>query len=313
MLMSRHVRDVNYKVVLTGEGSDELFGGYPAFRRDMFLHGLDHLAPAERAEWEKLLAEQNKLFKGAMLAEDEIHNAALEQRVGFTPSCLQPWLASATRVPGILNNDLQQQLKDYDPGAAIAAQLDEAYLKDRHPLDKAQYVWIKTMLEGQILTWGGDRVDMANSMEARPAFLDHHLAELAAMLPPSLRIKGKTEKYVLREAMKGLLPEVLYKREKFAFMAPPAHTDPHKWNAMRALADEFLSDSAINDAGLLSTEGVKALFGLHDNDEITAATQNKLDAVINHMLGVQVLHKHFVATDVPAQARAKAKELGWQV
>lgn len=312
LLMSRHVRDVNYKVVLTGEGSDELFGGYPAFRRDMFLHGLDHLSADERVEWEKLLAEQNKLFKGAMLAEDEIHNAALEQRVGFTPSCLQPWLASATRVPGILNSDLQQQLQDYDPGAAIAAQLDESYLVNRHPLDKAQYVWIKTMLEGQILTWGGDRVDMANSMEARPAFLDHHLAELAAQLPPSLRIKGKTEKYVLREAMKGLLPEVLYKREKFAFMAPPAHTDPQKWNAMRELADEFLSDTALKDAGLLSVSGVKSLFELHDDPAITAATQNKLDAVINHMLGVQVLHKHFVAADIPSQARARARELGWQ-
>jgi len=313
LLMSRHVRDVNYKVVLTGEGSDELFGGYPAFRRDMFLHGLDHLQPAERAEWEKLLAEQNKLFKGAMLAEDEIHNAALEQRVGFTPSCLQPWLASSERVPGILNDDLRKQLSDYDPGAAIAAQLDEAYLKNRHPLDKAQYVWIKTMLEGQILTWGGDRVDMANSMEARPAFLDHHLAELAAMLPPSLRIKGKTEKYVLREAMKGLLPEVLYKREKFAFMAPPAHTDPQKWNAMRELADEYLSDTAIKDAGLLSVEGVKALFDLHDDSSITTATQNKLDAVINHMLGVQVLHRHFVASDIPALAKKRAVELDWTV
>lgn len=313
LLMSRHVRDVNYKVVLTGEGSDELFGGYPAFRRDMFLHGLDHLSTDERSEWEKLLAEQNKLFKGAMLAEDEINNPALDQRIGFTPSCLQPWLASATRVPGILNEDLQTQLQGYDPGAAIAAQLDEDYLKNRHPLDKAQYVWIKTMLEGQILTWGGDRVDMANSMEARPAFLDHHLAELAALIPPSLRIKGKTEKYVLREAMKGLLPEVLYKREKFAFMAPPAHTDPQKWNAMRQLADEYLNASALEDAGLLSVNGVKALFDLHDNSSITAATQNKLDAVINHMLGVQILHKHFVATDIPTQALNKAKALGWEV
>ncbi len=216
MLMSRHVHDVNYKVVLTGEGSDELFGGYPAFRRDMFLHGLDHLSPAERVEWEQLLAEQNKLFKGAMLAEDEIRNSALEERIGFTPSCLQPWLASAIRVPGILNPEIAKHLKDYDPGAAIAAELDRDYLHNRHPLDKAQYVWIKTMLEGQILTWGGDRVDMANSMEARPAFLDHHLAEMAANIPPNLRIKEKTEKYVLREAMKGLLPEVLYKREKFA-------------------------------------------------------------------------------------------------
>jgi asparagine synthase (glutamine-hydrolysing) len=179
-------------------------------------------------------------------------------------------------------------------------------------LDKAQYVWIKTMLEGQILTWGGDRVDMANSMEARPAFLDHHLAELAAKLPPSLRIKGRTEKYVLREAMKGLLPEVLYKREKFAFMAPPAHTDAQKWRAMRVLADEYLNPSSIEDAGILSNQGVNALFALHEDDKLTAATQNKLDAVINHMLGVQVLHRHFVAADVPAQARAKAQELGWQ-
>jgi asparagine synthase (glutamine-hydrolysing) len=313
LLMSRHVRDVKYKVVLTGEGSDELFGGYPAFRRDMFLHGLDHLSQSERAEWEKLLAEQNKLFKGAMLAEDEIRNSALENRVGFTPSCLQPWLASATRVPGILNNDLQTQLKDYDPGAAIAEQLDENYLRNRHPLDKAQYVWIKTMLEGQILTWGGDRVDMANSMEARPAFLDHHLAELAAQLPPSLRIKGKTEKYVLREAMKGLLPEVLYKREKFAFMAPPAHTDKQKWQAMQNLADEYLNENAIRDAGLLSPDGVKALFQLHDDPSITAATQNKLDAVINHMLGVQIMHKHFVAQDIPALAKKRAEELNWKV
>jgi asparagine synthase (glutamine-hydrolysing) len=311
LLMSRHVRDVDYKVVLTGEGSDELFGGYPAFRRDMFLHGLDHLSNDDRLEWEKLLAEQNKLFKGAMLAEDEIDNPALRAKIGFTPSCLQPWLASAQRVPGILSRELNDHLQDYEPGAAIAARLDESMLRERHPLDKAQYVWIKTMLEGQILTWGGDRVDMANSMEARPAFLDHHLAELAARLPPSLRIKGRTEKYVLREAMKGLLPEVLYKREKFAFMAPPAHTDPQKWAAMRALADEYLNVSSITDAGLLSNQGVNALFALHENDKLTAATQNKLDAVINHMLGVQVLHRHFVTADVPAQARAKARALDW--
>jgi asparagine synthase (glutamine-hydrolysing) len=277
----------------------------------MFLHGLDHLSHDERVEWEKLLAEQNKLFKGAMLAEDEINNPALQAKVGFTPSCLQPWLASALRVPGILSSELNAHLQNYEPGAAIAAQLDESMLKGRHPLDKAQYVWIKTMLEGQILTWGGDRVDMANSMEARPAFLDHHLAELAAQLPPSLRIKGRTEKYVLREAMKGLLPEVLYKREKFAFMAPPAHTDPQKWAAMRALADEYLNVASIEDAGILSNQGVNALFALHEDDKLTAATQNKLDAVINHMLGVQVLHRHFVAADVPALARAKAQALDW--
>jgi asparagine synthase (glutamine-hydrolysing) len=312
LLMSRHVRAVDYKVVLTGEGSDELFGGYPAFRRDMFLHGLDHLQAEERREWEALLAESNKLFKGAMLAENAVENAALTERVGFTPSCLQPWLASAQRVPALLSEDLAHELGDYDPGAAIAAEFDRDMLRGRHPLDKAQYVWIKTMLEGQILTWGGDRVDMANSMEARPPFLDHHLAEYATRIPPSMRIHGRTEKYVLREAMKGLLPEVLYKREKFAFMAPPAHTDPKKWAAVQDLAGRYLSPSAIADAGLLNSAGVDALFALHEAPDTATATQVQLDASINHLLGVQILHQHFVASDVPRQARETAKRLGWR-
>ena len=312
LLMSRHVNKTGYKVVMTGEGSDELFGGYPAFRRDMFLHGLDHLAPEERAEWEAMLAESNKLFKGAMLAEESLEDPALTARIGFTPSCLQPWLASGERVPDLLQAEHRAALAGYEPGAAIAETLDADSLAGRHPLDKAQYVWIKTMLEGQILTWGGDRVDMANAMEARPPFLDHHLAEYAAQLPPSMRIHGRTEKYVLREAMKGLLPETLYKREKFAFMAPPAHTDPKKWAAMRALADKYLNADAVREAGLLDHAGVEAIFKLHESADTTAATQTQLDAVINHMIGVQALYSHFVATDVPAQARRRAGELGWK-
>ncbi|MCK9608091.1 MAG: asparagine synthase (glutamine-hydrolyzing) [Methylomonas sp.] len=312
LLMSRRVNEIGYKVVLTGEGSDELFGGYPAFRRDMFLHGLDHMPPDERREWEAMLAESNKLFTGAMLSEDTIDDPALNAKVGFTPSCLQPWLASARRVPDLLHPDRRTELAHYSPGAAIADALDRDALQGRHPLDRAQYVWIKTMLEGQILTWGGDRVDMANSMEARPPFLDHHLAEYAATLPPSMRIHGRTEKYVLREAMKGLLPETLYKREKFAFMAPPAHTDPGKWAAMRVLAERHLSPETIGQAGLLDIKGVNALFDLHDAPDTSVATQTQLDAVINHLLGVQILHERFIAADIPAQARRKAAELGWR-
>jgi asparagine synthase (glutamine-hydrolysing) len=311
LLMSRRVNEIGHKVVLTGEGSDELFGGYPAFRRDMFLHGLDHLSKSERKEWESLLAENNKLFQGAMLAEESIEDPALTSKIGFTPSCLQPWLASSKRVAALMHPDQRAALGDYSPGTAIADSLDGEALKNRHPLDRTQYVWIKTMLEGQILTWGGDRVDMANSMEARPPFLDHHLAEYAASLPPFMRIHGRTEKYVLREAMKGLLPETLYKREKFAFMAPPAHTDPKKWQAMRNLARMHLNPKAIEEAGLLDNHGVEDLFRLHEAADTSAATQIQLDAVINHLIGVQILHKHFIASDIPAQARRKASELGW--
>jgi len=311
LLMSRHVNKSNYKVVLTGEGSDELFAGYPSFRRDMFLHGLDDLDSKEREEWHRLLNETNKLFTGSMLPADMIQDHSFEKALGFTPTCIQPWLACSPYVPDLLAEEYKSETKNYNPGEAIFEQLDMEQMRGRHALDKAQYVWIKTMLEGQILTWGGDRVDMANSMEARPPFLDHYLAEVAVQIPPNFRIKGKIEKYVLREAMKGLLPETLYKREKFAFMAPPAYTDKTKWQQMRSLADTCLSEAAIAETGLLSYQGVSALFDRHDNPEITVAEQVQFDAIINHLLGVQILHKHFIQKDVPKQAEQKAKELGW--
>ncbi|MGR6034868.1 MAG: asparagine synthase (glutamine-hydrolyzing) [Candidatus Nitrosoglobus sp.] len=311
LLMSRHVHQAQYKVVITGEGSDELFGGYPAFRRDMFLYGLDTLSTKERVQWEQELTENNQLFRGAMLAENEIHNPALNALIGFTPSCLQPWLHTAQHVPALLSAPMREQTKNYEPGQAIAAHLDANMLSDRHPLDKAQYIWAKTMLEGQILTWGGDRVDMANSMEARPPFLDHHLAELATQLPPAMRIRERKEKYVLREAMRGLLPKVLYEREKFAFMAPPAHTDPKKWTAMRQLAQQYLTDEAITNTGLLDVKGVNNLLALYQAEKTPLSTKVRLDAVINHLLGVQILYQHFIATDVPTLARQRAQTLGW--
>jgi asparagine synthase (glutamine-hydrolysing) len=94
-------------------------------------------------------------------------------------------------------------------------------------------------------------------------------------------------------------------------MAPPAYTDPQKWNAMRALADEYLDDAAVESAGLLDTEGVHAAFALHEDPSTSAATQVQLDAIINHMLGVQILHSHFVDRDIPKLARDRARELGW--
>jgi asparagine synthase (glutamine-hydrolysing) len=312
-LMSKHVRDIGYKVVVTGEGSDELFAGYPSFRQDLFLHGLTDLPDDERKTWEAMLGESNALFKGAMLAANVHDDLYLSDRIGFTPSCLQPWLSCEKTARSVINKDRASIIENYKPGLAITETLDRNMLDKRHPLDKAQYVWSKTMLEGQILTWGGDRVDMANSMEARPAFLDHHLAETATLIPPLHRIKDRKEKYVLKEAMKGLLPKTLYEREKFAFMAPPATTNKSKWDAMLELATDYLTPEAISLSGLLDKDSIENIMSEALNENTDRARKVQLDAIINHMLGVQILHNQFIDTDIPKFAANEATRLGWVV
>ncbi|KZN39736.1 hypothetical protein N474_15000 [Pseudoalteromonas luteoviolacea CPMOR-2] len=313
LMMSQQVRHVNYKVVLTGEGSDELFAGYPAFRKDMFLHGMDGLTSEQAKAWQKALEESNKLFKGAMLPKDEYSSEQINDKVGFTPSCLQPWLGCTDTAKQLVHYSRREELSGYEPGKAIAKKLDEKYLSGRHPLDKAQYVWIKTMLEGQILTWGGDRVDMANSMEARPAFLDHKLAEFATLIPPEMRIKGTREKHVLREAVKGVIPETLYNREKFAFMAPPAHTDNKKWEKLKSLLDRFASPVQLEEAKLIDPGFLEVLVKRQESDTTSDAEKIQNDALLNHVLGVMILHHHFVAQDISQKAYNKAHALGWTI
>jgi asparagine synthase (glutamine-hydrolysing) len=309
LLMSERVHQRDHKVVVTGEGSDELFAGYPSFRQDMFLHGLASASRSERAALEEELRQSNELFAGAHIAPREVRDPALEALIGFTPSCLQPWLALADRVPALLHPDIREDLRGYGPGQGIAAALDGSMLDGRHPLDKAQYVWIKTQFESQVLGWAGDRMDMANSLEARPAFLDHPLAEFALSLPPRMRIRGTTEKYVLREAMRGLLPRQLYEREKFAFMAPPAQRE---WSVVEALVAEHLSGPALAASGVFDAAGVAALLAQCGHSAMDQATQVQLDALLNHLLSVQHLYRRFVAADVPRQAARKAEELGWR-
>ncbi len=292
--MSRVVHEGGRKVVVTGEGSDELFGGYPFFKRDMLLHGLG-LDPAE-------LENSNAVFKGAILAEEQRSHPVWDSLFGFTPSWIQPWLLTLERVRPLLSRDARAELEGYDPAAEICAKLDPAKIVGRHPLDMVQYAWAKTMLEGQILTWGGDRVDMANSMESRPAFLDHHLAEFATRIPPGLRIKDGTEKYVLREAMKGVLPKVLYEREKFAFMAPPSGTDPEKQRRVRQLVDVWLTPERLEATGIFDVDHVASFItNAWSHDEHAASARS--DIIVNHLLGVQMLDA--MATDPSRPPRAE--------
>ncbi len=291
--MSRRVRESGYKVVVTGEGADELFGGYPAFKRDMFRFGMDPAASHKSGEYQSKMNKKNQLFQGAILSDESVSHPALEAKCGFTPSWIQPWMQTLEVVRPLLHNDIQHEIRDYDPIEAIADSFDSCQIENRHPLDVAQYTWIKTMLECQILNWGGDRVDMANSMESRPAFLDHHVAETAKMIPPEYRINGETEKWVLREAMRSILPEILYKREKFAFMAPPSHTEEKKKKAVQKLIDTYMNEQEIRKVGVFDVKRLQNfLNGIKEDTDQTSLTRK--DAILNHLLGLHILHGQFL-------------------
>jgi len=293
--MSKRVRECGFKVVITGEGSDELFGGYPFFKRDLLLHAESHGSEKLQAQLDKT----NAVFRGAILAETKQTHPAWEDLCGFTPSWIQPWMLTLEACKPLFSDEALETLETYDPVAEVASMIDPAKVRGRHPLDIAQYTWSKTMLEGQILTWGGDRVDMANSMESRTAFLDHHLAEFATTLPPSLRIRDGVEKWVLREAAKGVLPKVLYEREKFAFMAPPSHTDVEKLNAMGRLIERWLNPEAIERAGLFDVARAEEAIdrARNDKDPITA---RRADIMLNHLVQLHILSGSYVGAEAAA-------------
>ncbi|BBM03635.1 asparagine synthase (glutamine-hydrolyzing) [Microbulbifer sp. GL-2] len=312
-IMSKKVYEHDYKVVLTGEGADELFSGYPFFRQDMYKYGLNNKNPKKIQKLLNDLEKQNEIFKGCMFSCNALSSPGIEKKIGFTPSFFQAWLQYDPLVTKIMDKELSVSLKDYDAGDAIVDALDLGKMAGRHPLDKAQYMWIKTMLEGQILTCGGDRVDMANSIEARPPFLDHHLAEFAATIPPNLKINGTTEKYILRKAMKELLPKKIYNKQKFAFMAPPGHSKPTNWVFMKNLTDRFLGKKILNDSGLFDHKEVKKIIKRYEDPTINFSCKAQLDTLINNALSVQILHHYFVSKNIPKLAYMKAQELGWLV
>lgn len=295
--MSKRVNECDYRVVVTGEGSDELFGGYPFFKRDMLRLGMDGHSEEDVENYKQLMEESNKLFKGAILSEEQMTHPKFEEVCGYTPSWIQPWMNTLELARPLLKDEILEELEEYDPLEAIAETFDKDQLDGRHVLDKAQYTWIKTMLECQILNWGGDRVDMANSMESRPAFLDHKVAEMARNIPPHLRIKGNTEKWVLREAMKNVLPEVLYKREKFAFMAPPGHTEEKKRLAIEKLIDTYMNEEKIINVGLFDVDRLTTFLHEYRNDDDPVSLVRK-DALLNHLIGLHILHDLFIKETV---------------
>jgi asparagine synthase (glutamine-hydrolysing) len=214
--LSRAVRDAGYKVVLTGEGSDEVLAGYPFFRMDLARQagGADGEAAAER------VASTNVASRGLMLATSAVRAPSkVLQKLGYFPSLWEASLSKLDRMSAVLPDGFR-------PDSICEALLDRldiaGQLHGRHVVNQSLYLGNKTALPGYILTVLGDRMEMAHSVEGRLPFLDHHVVEYSRKLPISQKIHGAVEKYVLREALKPDLTPTVYARQKHPFLSPPA-------------------------------------------------------------------------------------------
>ena len=227
-LLSRAVRDSGYKVVITGEGSDEILGGYAHFRRDMLLYNREGQDPSEVARLLEELETMNPVSRGLLLPHGKARPLENVQRLlGFVPSWIETFSARSATMQGLLSQEFAETFGRCASYQALLGTLDiRGQLAGRDPVHQSLYLWSKTLLPGYILTMLGDRMEMAHSVEGRVPFLDHHVVEVIRSQPVHQKIHGMTEKYVLREAVRDVITDTVYRRQKHPFLSPPATLNP---------------------------------------------------------------------------------------
>lgn len=239
-------------VALSGEGADELFGGYITYLADRYAatfravpaplrRALLHAARLWPVSDDKVSAEYKlkRFLEGTLLAPDEAHVF---------------W-------NGTFSEEQKRRLCAFD-GHPPLRRLFETLPADAFQAGRInRYLWFDQLyyLPDDILT-KCDRMSMAHSLEVRPAFLDHRIVEFAATLPESFKIRGRTLKFLLRELMRDRLPAAVTRRSKQGFDIPA-----HDWlrGPLRPLVLDTLTDEAVAASGLFQPEAVRSLIRAH--------------------------------------------------
>ena len=289
-LLSRVVHEAGYKVVLTGEGADEVFGGYAFFKKDMILH---NTKGQDQKMIQLMLAElqrTNTVSRGLMLAEQQTKvSQPLVEALGFIPAFLEAFFAIGAMIADVVNWDYFGNSKTQDHVHEMLRELDfEGQVRGREPVHQSMYLFSKTFFPNYVLTLLGDRMEMAHSVEGRVPFLDHELVELAVKMPVAYKIKGLTEKYVLREAARDVLTDSLYKRQKHPFQAPPStlNVDDPLYT--------FVQDTLRSGIDSLPFYNKSHLLAILDKiPHMTQAQKTGVDAALMVVVSSVILNRHF--------------------
>lgn len=294
-MLSRAVRDAGIKVVFTGEGADEMLGGYPPFRRDVLLYNTEGQDPQTVARLLDELRESNESSRGLLTtdreAPDELNSVI--RRLGWAPSWVETFSHMGIHTTALFRPEFKAGLEAMDPYEGTLARLPiDQRVIGRDPLNQALYLWARIQMPNFILTFLSDRMEMAHSIEGRVPFLDHKVAEYCAGIPVHMKVKGMREKHVLREAARDVIIDEVYNREKHPFMTPPAKDDDD--DAMFELIGDTFGSDALDEQPVFDPTAVRALYAFMP--ECAPQEQLACDAMFHRVLSTTFMHQRFGMT-----------------
>ena len=304
-LLSRLTRDGGIKVVLTGEGADEMFLGYDLFKETKVRHFCLRQPESQRRPmlFDRLysyLGDGNKggsfwrnFFLGAGGPEDPLFSHL-------------PRFALTSRIKDFYSASVRAELDGFDAMDELRGSLP-AEFAGWSPLNKAAYLEITTLLSSYLLSSQGDRMAMAHSIEGRFPFLDHNLFAFTAALPVRSKLRGLTEKDILRRWAKSVVPPVVAQRPKQPYRAPDI---PAFFAAdAPAYVQEALSSEALLRAGLFEPGAVAGLVRRCRSGRATGFRENQALVAI---LSTQLWHQQFVQERAaPAPLSAEGADVAW--
>jgi asparagine synthase (glutamine-hydrolysing) len=259
MLLSNLVREQGVKVVLTGEGADEVFGGYDIFKEAKVRR---FMARAPQSGWRaSLLSRLYPYLKHSPASSGAFARQFFQEGMAHLHA---PYFAhiprwnTTGRIAQYFSPALREAGQGWSAYAAMQATLPQG-MQRWSPLAQDQYVEAHTLLSGYLLSSQGDRMAMASSIEGRMPFLDHRVIEFANRLPSRYKLMGLTEKYLLKKSVQGLLPDSIRTRTKQPYRAPDCSSFFVDGKPVEYVA-ELLSAPRIAAAGYFNAQAVSKLF-----------------------------------------------------
>jgi len=286
LLLSKLVRESGFKVVLTGEGADEMLGGYDIFKETK-IRQFWALHPDSR--WRPLLLKRLYPYMDGIQRQSTeylksfFHVSAKEANNPFF-SHTPRWELTA-KLKTFFSDAARAEMQDRAAMLSMQSGLPAAY-SSWSCFTRAEYLEAQHLLPGYILSSQGDRMAMANSVEGRYPFLDFRLVEFAAKLPSRLKMKVLNQKYILKQACEGLIPRSILSRYKQPYRAP----DGKSLFASDYLSD-MLSPEQIKQDGIFDPQRVSALVTKFKSGRTTSVKDNM--ALVG-ILSTQLLLQQFL-------------------